>query len=60
MSMLICPKAYRKNGDPRGKIMCSVMDNICVHVRYCELLRKYRQTEAAEKCPRKEEKNADI
>ncbi len=51
MSSLICPKAYRKDGDRRGKIMCRVTGSVCAHIKYCDLNGKYRQTDSAQKCP---------
>lgn len=56
-SMLICKKAYRKNGDKRGKIMCKVSELPCAHAYYCDLVNKYRQLESAKRCPGKEQEN---
>lgn len=51
MNLLICPKAYRKNGDKRGKIMCRVSGIVCAHSYFCELVSKWRQTDEAKDCP---------
>lgn len=53
-SMLICKKAYRKNGDKRGKIMCKDSGLVCAHSYYCDLVNRYRQLESAKNCPGKE------
>ncbi len=53
-SMLICKKAYRMNGDKRGKIMCKDSGLVCAHAYYCDLANKYRQLESAKNCPGKE------
>lgn len=46
--MLICDQA--SVGD-RGRIQCRRTGGICVHVKYCELSMKWRQTDAAVRCP---------
>ena len=51
MNILICPKAYRKQGDKRGKVMCRVSNGICAHQYFCEVVCKYRQMDSAKNCP---------
>lgn len=51
MNILLCPEAFRKNGDKRGKIMCKVSGLLCAHQYYCEVVSKYRQLDGAKTCP---------
>lgn len=51
MYILQCEKAYRKNGDRRGRIMCQVSGLFCAHTYWCELAGKFKQTDSAKDCP---------
>ena len=51
MNILICPDAYRKKGDKRGKVMCKVSGSICAHQYFCEVVCKFRQLDSAKNCP---------
>lgn len=51
MNMLICPEAFRKDGDRRGKILCRVSGQLCAHQHFCEVVSRYRQTDSAKDCP---------
>lgn len=53
--MLICDKAYIKQGQKPQKIYCRALDGgPCAHVRYCAVSMKYYQTDAAKNCLAKE------
>ena len=54
--MLICEKAYFKDNDQRGKIMCKISNLPCAHSHYCSHSMKYRQLNSAYQCPGREEK----
>lgn len=54
MNMLVCPKAHRKGGDKRGKIMCKVSALPCAHSYFCNISMKYKQLDSAKDCPGKE------
>ena len=49
--MLICEKAYIKEGDKRRMIMCKVSKMICAHAYYCDVVNRFRQKPSAERCP---------
>ena len=55
-SAIGCEHGYIKPGDSRGVIMCKLTNNICPHVRYCQLRCRYEQSRAWEQCPIKEGK----
>lgn len=57
--MLICPKAHRKDGDRRGKIMCKVSGLPCAHQFFCSVSMKYKQLDSAKDCPGRSE-NAEV
>lgn len=54
---MYCECAYIED----GKIKCSSSGYLCANVKFCEITRKWRQTENAKRCPgnpgRKDSKN---
>lgn len=53
---IICDYGYLSKDEK--KIYCKINDNLCGHVKMCQLNMKWTQTKAAEGCtlPKKEEK----
>ena len=48
--MLVCKFARQEPGRLK-KIYCDVTGSLCGHVHLCQLSMKWKQTNAAEKCP---------
>ena len=47
---ILCRFGYHDPKHPRGRILCKKTDSICPFLRYCDLRRRYTQTEESTRC----------
>lgn len=55
--MLVCPFGIQKN--KRDAITCSMDGGLCGHVFYCEISMKWKQTDKAQTCARRNHGKVD-
>lgn len=53
---MYCEKATYKDGNPKKYIMCRDSGMICAHSYFCDVVRRYRQLESAQRCPGRDKK----